>query len=246
MRRLPLATVSALVLLATTSAVAQTVPVGTCFQSVPEGATGIVMNDIVCSSTPGTFVVELFNRATLDLNGHTLSGGELGVACRGRRCTITSTGSAGTIRNAEIGILTGNEARVRMTVNNVILENHSTMALIATRSRVRGDGVTIATSGMGIQGRSVRLANFTATGMQFDAIHAVRLRLDGCSITGNTGVGIESASATIRNCTVTGNDAGGDAIDVRTLRRPRVINTTCGRSQRFSSHAEDWDVCAND
>jgi hypothetical protein len=53
-----------------------------------------------------------------------------------------------------------------------------------------------------------------------------------------------SSGAAIR-C-ITDNDAAGDGIDIRSHRRPRLFNTTCGRSGMDAEPFGDWDVCAND
>lgn len=235
--------VAAAVLVALAGHRALAVDVTTCGQTVPAGAVGIVLNDITCSQAAGSFVVTLDDRAALDLGGHTLTGGEVGVLCN-RRCTIT--GAPGTIRNAQRGVSGVPGTATRVKLGNVTLENHSFGAIstdVSRPTRVRGAQVSI-TGGAGVFARVVRLTNFTAAGLQLDVVTANRAILDGCSITANAGLGVYSTRATLRDCTVTGNSGGG--IDLRTLHRPHLINSICGRSQKLAFFGESWGVCASD
>jgi hypothetical protein len=71
------------------------------------------------------------------------------------------------------------------------------------------------------------------------------LRLESSSITGNTppwGI-YNSHGGAIRldNSTVTGH-----TIDLLSVRRPRLINSTCGTSSQLSATGPTWGVCTND
>lgn len=66
------------------------VAVTTCHQVV-DGGIGILMNDLDCSAIPLAIGVEV-HKAKLFLNGHTISGAEIGVAC-GEKCKIHGPGT---------------------------------------------------------------------------------------------------------------------------------------------------------
>jgi hypothetical protein len=224
---------------------ASAVDVTACGQTVPAGAIGIVVSDIACASQD-PFIVMLEDRATLDLGGHVLSGGEISVQCA-TRCVIN--GAPGTIRDATWGVHAEDIQRARITLINVNFENVTlpVYTLLTPHTRIRGAQVSIAGGFLGMQAGSVRLSDFTATGLQSDyAVSANRVVLHGCTITGNGGVGVQGSSALLRDCSVTGNNGSGQGIDLRTLRRPRLISSTCGRSQKVDVVGEHWDVCTDD
>ena len=67
-----------------------TTPIFTCGELVASGDTGILQNDLSCGGTVG---VSLGPRATLELNGHSISGAGAGVLCAARRCTVEGPGA---------------------------------------------------------------------------------------------------------------------------------------------------------
>lgn len=232
------------------------VPVGGCGVVVPARQTGTVLNDITCS--PGSFVVMLEDRATLDLAGYTLTGGEVAVRCA-RRCTVMSTGGPGTIANARIGIGGTTHPRTSITVYDVNLDGHEQAITSAPtalppgsygvpRGRVRGARVAIdGSSFVGVSsGGSMRLSDCVVSGGATYGLQGSNVKLDRCSVTGNGAVGVESLSLRLKDSTVTGNGASFDGIDVATLKRPKLLDSTCGRSQQFQSPAQNWGVCTND
>lgn len=69
--------------------------------------------------------------------------------------------------------------------------------------------------------------------------------LDGVTVTGNTGLGIDATrSLRLANGAATGNDAGGAGIDIRSANRPRLLAATCGRSSDESG--VPWGMCVGD
>jgi len=109
------------------AASAQPVSITDCGQTVGPGESGVVANDLTCPVGTGTFVVAVGNGGSLDLAGHALAGGRTGSRCE-RRCTISSTGTAGTISDSETGVGAGIAAVTdggRLTISNVVLDNHS-------------------------------------------------------------------------------------------------------------------------
>src|SRR5436190_12695689 len=74
-----------------------------CDQEVSAGQVGVLTTDLDCGwpAPPGSYGVELEKNATLDLQGHTISGAQWAVYCPDRgRCTVTSTGAKGTLTGA--------------------------------------------------------------------------------------------------------------------------------------------------
>src|SRR5690348_6888752 len=53
--------------------VATATDVSTCGQTVEKGDVSVLTSDLVCMHTP--YAVRLLHKSTLDLNGHTLTGG---------------------------------------------------------------------------------------------------------------------------------------------------------------------------
>ncbi len=218
-----------------------------CNQTVPARLIGVVQTDVSCPSGAGTVVVTIEDRGTLDLAAHVLSGAETGILCRGR-CTITSTGAPGTIRNAVRGISGIPGVRNRMKLDNLQLEDHAQAAIVTdTDDRLRGFLLTILGGTSGVQGGSVRVEDFVVAGTSDQAVSATRVRLQRCSITDSGGDGVEAERAKLRDCTVTGNGtATTDPVDIRTVRRPAVKNTVCDHSRQLAFPFLPWDVCVHD
>jgi hypothetical protein len=121
----------------------------------------------------------------------------------------------------------------RVTLNNVSIthngsDNPELGAIVA--NWVRGTQVILSDNfGYGLEGpaQSIVFRNLTATGNAEPVTFAYHARL------------IDS--------TLTGNDAGGAGVDVYTLRRPRLQNTTCGRSGgRQGDETIPSGVCSKD
>jgi hypothetical protein len=233
----------AFLLSTTTPLLAQTVPISACGDTVPAGMTGVVANDITCGSGPGSFVVAVEDRGTLDLAGRTLSGGSTGVRCA-RRCTVTSTNGTGTIRDATTAGIAVVGERGRLKASNLSLENNTSLGVLSDfdTAVVRGKQVNLTGSGIGVQARLAQLSDFTASG-NYTVLQVVIAALDGATISNSSNYGVVSIAARIRNSSITGS-AGG--VDIFTQRRPRVVNTTCEVSRDFNAPTVTWGVCTND
>ena len=71
-------------------------------------------------------------------------------------------------------------------------------------------------------------------------IVAVNIRLTNLTANDNDGNGVNASRISLRDSTITGNTGQpGGNIDVYSLTRPRLRNTTCGKSN-------GWGVCQND
>ena len=84
----------------------------------------------------------------------------------------------------------------------------------------------------GVDGGKVNITGLTATGNGF-ADQAY-------------GAGVFAGPIRLVNPNVTGNLYEGEPIDIVTGRRPRLINTTCGRSLDLLAEPQSWGVCAGD
>jgi len=73
---------------------------------------------------------------------------------------------------------------------------------------------------------------------------------NGFADEGKGGVAVFSGSLRLENSVVTGNlVAGTRPIDLWTPHRPKLIATTCDRSEKFvgfGGEAPSWGVCAGD
>jgi hypothetical protein len=235
-----------------------------CEQVVGPGEIGVLQTDLDCAVN-GVF---LERGATLMLDGHELRGGSnIGVYCRKTRCAIegpgTITGSDWigvlmedrvrlTVRNVvfranEVGILGTYAGRNKVTLADVTFEDNGQWALsarnlIATNLVVRGNApggfYAIAASTARISGSNIS-DNLTV------GIQGNTLRLDGVTVTGNTGAGIV-ATRRLRlvDSVATGNDAAAAGVDIRSDRRPHLVASTCGRSA--DENGVPWGVCTGD
>ena len=179
----------------------------------------------------GDFSVAVFvvPGARLELNGHTISGAQIGVF--GGRPDFTVP--RGTTRLVGPGTIT------------------------ATREAVRGfratvTGVALHENLYGIAASKLRLADVDASGNTigvsvFDSLRATRLTADG-----NRSLGVLAyESARLASSHVTGSGT----VDITSELRPRVTATTCDRSAALEETAQPgiyeptgppWGVCAGD
>ena len=74
---------------------AHALDVTSCGQTVPARETGFLQADLACPSGVG---VHLADKATLDLNGHTLAAtADSAIVCDGKKCRVLSTAGAGDV-----------------------------------------------------------------------------------------------------------------------------------------------------
>jgi hypothetical protein len=259
------ALVATILLLAGAAMAAVEVDVTACDQEVPRGAVGTLQADLVCptqdhcegnpldlcttnADCPGMapcekpYAVELGTGATLRLNGHSITGGAYGVLCE-TRCSVEGPGD---ISGASFSAVITYLGQYRLTLSNLSIHDNSSG--IVQAGTVKLTDVDISNNQLRAIGRArvVKGTNVTANGNGLQAILADRVRLQSLTATGNGDVGvIGSTGVALENSTVTGNQAGGDGVDILSGRRPRLVNTTCGRSGNMDDGAP-WGVCTLD
>src|SRR5262245_54310317 len=142
-----------------------------CGQAVPRRETGVLQVDLTgCSSSAvGVF---LSDRSELDLNGHAVASGAIGVHCSEKRCTVHGPGE---IRNAAVhGLLASFEnARVRVEDADVhdngsggIVASSGKARIVVERVNVQGNAVGIETIFKGrIFGEDVDASNNRSNGI---------------------------------------------------------------------------------
>lgn len=219
------------------------VSITACGQTVPAGETGVLASDLACGDDPATFAVAVGSGATLDLAGHTLSGDTTGVRCTGRRCTVISSGAAGTILDMETAGIAVPEDHGKLTVSNIALVNCD-FALLTnfTFGKVIGERVTLTGSGIGIQAGKIILTGLTATG-NYRVVQARKTLLRDSNISASEDSAISGENVSLRNTSVTGSGSG---IDLLTDRSPRLLGSTCDTSRVLSDPTQSWGVCSND
>jgi hypothetical protein len=244
------------------------VDITACDQEVPAGAVGLLTTDLDCGwpALPGSYGVEIEKSATLDLQGHTITGAQWAVYCPDRgRCTVTSTGAKGTLTGAEAGIW-GPTAKIYAT--NVRIAGNAYG--ISNNPKLTLTDVDFANNGFAFTARSVRGTNVTQSG-GCGAAYCFDIgkgRFDGLVITnpGTSGGNViqVAGSITLRGAFVTGDPSlsGVIAKSIRIYdssvtghgfdlgsRSLRAIDTTCDLSRRFDRDGfviGAFGVCAND
>ena len=142
-----------------------------------------------------------------------------------------------TIQDVASGMFVAGK-RSRITLTNVTMD-HCFVGL-TTYGRVLASEVTITNStSYGINAGHVVGTNVTALNNSLYGVGGGRLRIQGLTANGN-GDGVLSTSLFLLDSTVTGN-----GVDLSTIERPHLRNTTCDTSQR-SLDSGSWGVCTND
>jgi hypothetical protein len=237
-----LPTIAVLLVSVAVSASAQTISITACGQTVPAGMTGVLANDLTCTADE-TFGVAVERRGTLDLAGHTLSGGERGVRCADR-CAVVSTGGAGTISGSGYAGVSVVARQSRVKLANLGIATNATFAVLTSLSggHVDGEQVTLTGNSIAIQANVARFSGLTASG-NFTVFQAKQTTLENSTLSGNSNYGITGLGARLRNSSVTGSGSG---IDILTQRRPRLFDSTCDVSRDLGNPTQTWGVCTND
>ncbi len=211
------------------------VQITSCGQSVPPRAHGVVANDLSCPASD-PFVVEVQDRGTLDVAGHTLAGGGDVVRCSGK-CIVTSSAGHGTLRDSDNGLRALGKV-VKPSNLDFVNDGVGILADFNT-TNVRGSQLTI-TGGFGISAKRVRVDGLTVTGA-FPAIQSQYVALSASSVTGCGGSAIRGGRVRLVGSTMSGNTP----VDLETLYPPHLINSTCELSRDLAS-GNPWGVCTND
>lgn len=233
--------------------VGRAVDVTGCGQVVPPRETGVLQVDLTgCSSSAvGVF---LSDRSELELNGHAIASGALGVHCFEKRCTVRGPGE---IRGAAVHGLLASFDNARVRVEDVDVHDNAFGGIVASsgkprivveRVQARNNAVGIETIFKGrIFGEDVDASNNRSNGI----VAGARFRFKRLTLldTGATapdpvddGLVCLYGGGTLVDSTVTGS-AGAD---LATFRRPRIINSTCGTSRFVDPAGSPWGVCTND
>ena len=258
-----LAALAALVILAPT---AHAVDITACGAQIPKREAGVLLNDLVC--TTELSVVSVGENATLRLNGFSISGADnIGIYCRGKRCTIEGPGEIRDsdaaaifvdertklflrdvdVRNVDIGVQTFG-LRSKIDLTNVLIDNASERAISANKARLQGVTITgsAATGGWAmntdrLRGDDVVVSNNFGRGI----FAAAKLKVSRLTANGNQDEAIDAQGRVILiDSELTGNDAGGDGVDLRSEDRPKLRSTVCGMSS--DDKGGNWGVCTND
>lgn len=241
------------------------VEITTCDQEVPRGGVGILQNDLVCPTAhhcegdpmipcatsadcPGgvaceaPYAVELKRAATLRLNSHSIVGGYFAVRCEAR-CSVEGPGDISGASYAAVSVYLKPD---RINLTNLSL-HHNTSGTLQARVLNLVDVDLSNNTLRGIElTRLVKGTNVTASGNGLQGIFAERVRVQSLTATGNGAEGVIGVKGLkLESSTVTGNDAAGAGVDIVAGRRPRLIETTCGRSASFED-GTPWGVCASD
>ena len=259
-------------LLLALAAPAWALDITTCHQRVPDREHAVLQVDLDCSglgtcredpSTSCFFdsdcpsvvcergAVNLGKKASLDLNGHSIVSTLTGVFCGSHApCFVAGPGRVS-------GGSEGIRSHGSVVVTNVDIENTSGAIEAFTHSvpgTVTATGVTITHCGSGIVAGRIRAATVmvqdgtgqdcsgfcTGGGPSFGAVRGTDV-----TIIDGAGYGIAARRIVLANSTVTGNHGNGDH-DLLSVRRPLLVDSTCGRSEVADGSGASWGVCSGD
>ncbi len=224
-----------------------------------------------CLPAPGVNLGDfpLGSRAQLELNGHSIRGARRGIVCYVRRCTILGPGEVSgtgdairafrghlTVENVVLsesgyGIRTSHKTKVQLT--DVLLRDNTHFG--ANVWKLRATNLSAIGNRIGIDARTIEGTNITVENNEvgLGGSHLLRkATIDGLEATNNSIAGVWGARMRLQNSLLENN-----GVDLRTRRRPRLVNTTwsnsevCERARRRSHNdctptGESWQVCTND
>jgi hypothetical protein len=225
------------------SPVAATVFVTDCRQSVPAGETAILAADLACGSSPvwpfSALGVRLGTGATLELDGHSITGNDTGVGvdCEssgavGRRTPCRVVGP-GEVSHFELGIgvvgtVSVEDVTVRFNRFGIAVQKCCRLEV----AHVVADANTIA----GISAHRLTGVGVQANGNGHVGIEALfRFRLSGVTATGNGAGGGVSGRGRLANSIVVGNSGFDGTYDLLAYPRIRTRDSTCGGGVRLKT-----------
>ncbi len=233
---------------------AYAVDITTCDEIVPASETGVLLTELAgCNDG-----VVLAERAALQMNGHSILGANAGVFCLGPRCSIAGPGE---ISGATFGVFL--YSSVKLTIADVNIHDSSEEGIHCSGGQcgVRATGLTLSRNGFGstfpggpeysynISAHVVRGTNITVTDNAGFGVYADRFNITDLIATGNGNAGLYAGRGRLVDSMVTGNNGFDSGIDIFTARRPRLINSTCGRSASGSpatTVGPPWGICIDD
>jgi len=274
---------AAVVLIAAASAAA--VDITECDQMVPAGETGVLQADLTCSTLSGV-AVTLEPSATLQLNGHTITGGVQGIFGLGPgRYRVLGPGevTGAAFDCIVFGLAVGETGRVNALVRDVTVRDCGDNGIAANgnlrveRAVVSGNAGRQESRGIWadhyadvrdslIEGNGRGIFAFDGVKVQntevLNNVAGVVAALGSvkgkdATITGNGGSGVAAGlapwvrgRAILKRSVVSDNDAGGVGSDILSARSPRLRDTVCNLSRKWSDDGTatigSWYVCSQD
>ena len=214
--------------------------------------------DIVCQAVTQNGVV-IGDGGVLRLNGHSISGGNIGLVCAGQ-CTIEGPGEV--MGFADAGIASSTNPHPKIDVRNVSVHDNLHYGIVTTYdgrlwltdvtvSDNNFGGITLGPTTSAGEGK-VKGTNVVITGNDGPGVKSKKFRFVAATIQGNDGSGILSGNGggLLIDSTVTGNGTDFDpSYDLKTYKQPRLKNSTCELSVQLLADASlgaSWGVCTND
>jgi hypothetical protein len=178
---------------------ARALDISTCGGEVPVAEEARLLTDLACS---GDFAILLHNRATLDLDGHTITlvrsgGNQVAVQCvtdctviggaalpgsivgSGAPLVASTSGVAmrrGTVRNVQVsGFTYGIVADRRVEIEDVTVSDCRDFGVLARKGNVTTISVAAAGNGVGIQARRVTAVGLDVSGNAEGGLYARRV-----------------------------------------------------------------------
>jgi hypothetical protein len=203
---------------------ANIVQITSCNQTVPPHSTGVMMSDLDCSLTYGTYAVVLSSSSKLLLNGYSVISDADGIHCLGK-CRIAGPGAVA----RSLPSCTG-----QTVIDTYGVFGDGTVTL---------DHVTLQSWGYATwSSQRLRAAYVLVDGQCLGLIgNYARLSIRNSTITNNAGLGIAGSGP----ISITGSIVTNNFVDISSPVRPRVHGVTCQSSAGGSEAPPDtWGVCA--
>jgi hypothetical protein len=240
--------------------------ISACNAVVPAGTTGVLQADLVCSPQFGA--VLLLAGATLDMNGHSITGDFTSVAavrCSRGKCTVSgpgdiSGGPSGTavelnrsrltiddisIHDCGNGILQVTDEPSKVNATNVMLTRLGQAAVSVNRIVATSVSAT-ANGGAGLTGNSIGGTSIVASN-NGAGLFAGHVKVTGLTADSNQEAGVRADHIKLTNSEVIGNNGAGIGADLLTDHIPHLVNTTCGKSFGYGdATGTDFHVCTGD
>jgi len=232
---------------------AYAVDITTCGQTVAAGEVGVLQADLSgCDAG-----VVLNDHAVLEMNGHAIVAGNLGVLCFEPRCAVHGPGD---ISGGQVGIWGYYPGHGKIDARDVDIHDTGLAGIQNARSATIVN-VTVRRVGFaapdpeysaGVYVDRLRATNLvTSDNAGYGVLGGTLAKVTGLTATGNGNAGIAGQDHTVlHDSTITGNNGYGLGYDLVAYSRPRVIDTVCGFSASPGATAEEpgppWGVCTND
>lgn len=247
--------------------------ISTCGQTVPEGESAVLLNDLDCPVGVGVCAVDagklcpnaagcpsgrclgnagvvLENRARLDLNGHTIRGGDVAVECVGRSCEIGggTVESAGALCSGSIwGRVVDQFATQSMQLTDLTVSGGGCITVYNTFGRIKATNVTVTNGTWGLIAGSLDGASITVSGNAGHGLYVSgRAKVAGLTANENLLEGIVGGRLIGSNIVANGN--GGHGISAGTVRGTNVTtsnNGSGGTITQLSSRLENLTAVGN-